>query len=211
MASALGGTEEYAANLAMAHLGQREIATLSENNTRARAVRQFFAIARDTTLRLKWWNFATGWATPAADVTAGTGALTKRFPLPSDCLRVRFVEGADDDSWAVESAIVNVGGVDVEAMILVTDFDAPNVCYTRRIESVRLWDVLFLEQFGFELAALCARKCGKSAAYAETLRATAADKRRTAGGVDSKEKAREAPRRDTSWVSARRGRGRIVR
>ena len=211
MASALGGTEEYAANLAMAHLGQREIATLSDNSTRARAVRQFFAMARDTTLRLKWWNFATAWVTPAADATAGTGTLKKRFPLPAECLRVRFVENAEDDSWAIETARVKVGGVEVEAMILVTDFDAPNVCYTRRVESVRLWDVLFLEQFGYELAALCARKCGRSTSYAADLRATAAEKRRTAAGIDSKEKAREEPRRDTSWVSARRGRGRVVR
>lgn len=206
--TALGGTEEYAANLAMGHLGQREIATLSDNNTRARAVRQFFAIARDATLRLKWWNFATAWVTPAADAVAGNGVLTVRYLLPADCIRVRFVEGALEDSWAIENARVAIGGVEVEAGILVTDIAAPNVCYTRRVESVRLWDVLFLEQFGYELAACCARKLGRSAAYANTLRATAAEKLRIAGGVDSKEKAREPARPETGWAAARRGRSR---
>lgn len=202
---ALGGTEEYAANLAMGHLGQREIATLSDNNTRTRAVRQFFAIARDASLRLKWWNFATAWVTPAEDATAGTGALTRRFALPAACIRVRFVEDALEDSWAIENAMIAVGAVQTEATILVTDIAAPNVCYTRRVEEVRLWDTLFLEQFGYELAACCARRCGKSAAYAQALRATAAEKLRIAGGVDSKEKAREPVRPETSWATARRG------
>ncbi len=211
MATATGGTEEYAANLAMGHLGQREIATLSDNNTRARAVRQFFPMARDATLRLKWWNFATAWVTPAADAIAGTGLLTVRYPLPPDCIRVRFIEDQDEDSWAIENATISIGGVPVEATILVTDLTAPNVCYTRRVDSVRLWDTLFLEQFGYELAACCARKCGKSAAYANALRATAAEKLRVAGGVDSKEKAREPSRADTGWASARRGRSRLYR
>jgi hypothetical protein len=211
MPTAIGGTEEYAANLAMGHLGQREIAALSDNNTRARAVRQFFAMARDATLRLKWWNFATGWAQPAADAIAGTGRLTKRFPMPPDCIRVRFIEGAQEDSWAIENAVVSVGGVPVEATILVTDVTAPNVCYTRRVDSVRLWDTLFLEQFGYELAACCARKCGRSVAYAASLRATAAEKLRIAGGVDSKEKAREPARPETGWAAARRGRARVYR
>ncbi len=127
--------------------------------------------------------------------------------MPADCVRVRFVEGAPDDSWAIENAVVNVGGVAVEATILVSSMAAPNVCYTRRVESVCLWDVLFLEQFGYELAALCARKCGKSASYAENLRGTAADKLKVAGGVDSKEKARETrARRTPGGLSARRGR-----
>lgn len=204
--TAPGGTEEFAANLAMAHLGQSEIAALSDNNTRTRAVRQFFAIARDATLRLKWWNFATAWHTPAADPTPAKGPLKFRYPMPSDCIRVRFIEGATDDSWAVEGAVVDVAGVPVEAVVLVSSISSPNVCYTRRVEQVRLWDVLFLEQFGYELAACCARKCGKSASYAENLRDIAAEKLKVAGGVDSKEKAREKPRAATTWVDARRGR-----
>ncbi|KQW22147.1 hypothetical protein ASC80_01750 [Afipia sp. Root123D2] len=204
--TALGGTEEYVANLAMGHLGQREIASLQDNSTRARAVRQFFAIARDATLRLKWWNFATAWHTPAADAQPGNGPLTIRYPMPPDCIRVRFIENAPDDSWAVENAVINQGGVAVEATIVASSIVAPNVCYTRRVELVRLWDVLFLEQFGYELAACCARKCGKSASYAENLRGIAADKLKVAGGIDSKEKARETPRAETGWAAARRGR-----
>lgn len=202
--TATGGTEEYAANLAMYHLGQREIATMQDNNTRTRAVRQFFGLARDATLRRKHWNFATAWVIPAADAVAGIGTLTVRYPLPADCLLVRFVQDADADSWAIEGGVVSVGGVPVEATVLVTSIDAPKVCYTRRVEEVRLWDALFLEQFGYELGALCARKCGRSSSFANDLRAIAADKLRTAGGMDSKEKAREA-RRETSWAAARRG------
>ena len=40
------GTEEYAANLALGHLGQAEIALMSDATTRARKMRQFFPVAR---------------------------------------------------------------------------------------------------------------------------------------------------------------------
>lgn len=203
---AAGGTEEYAVNLALLHLGQREIATLDDNNTRARAARQFFPMARDATLRLKHWNFATAWATPAADLIAGAGELTIRYPLPADCIRVRYVKGADDDSWAIESGTASVGGVPVETMILVSSIADPSVCYTRRIEQVRLWDALFVEVFSYELAACCARKLGKSAGYAQGLRETAEAKLRVASGIDAKEKARAPQRSETSWLAARRGR-----
>jgi hypothetical protein len=204
------GTEEYAANLALSHLGQPEIASMSDDTTRARAIRVHFPVVRRALLRRQWWNFATGWISPAADPVAGIGALTVRYVLPPSCLRVRFVQTANNcdigpDAWAVESGNAEVGGVAVEAMVLVTNVATPKVCITQDITLPRLWDDLFLDTFGFKLAARLAKKLGRSQSTAEALDKEAEDLLVNAAGVDSKEKARESgnDRPISSFVSSR--------
>jgi hypothetical protein len=204
------GTVEYAANLALSHNGQPEIASINDDTTRARAVRVWFPTVRRALLRREWWNFATGWDSPAADPTPGVGRLKTRYVLPPDCLRVRFVSDQNGfnigaDSWDVESATASVAGVDVEAMVLVTNAMTPLVCLTKDVTLPRLWDDLFLEVFSYELASKIATKVGRSQTTADAHHKMAEDKLVNAAGVDSKEKARESDqqRPTASFVSAR--------
>jgi len=201
------GTEEYAANLALGHLGQPEIASMQDATTRARKIRQFFPAARDEMLRHKPWNFATAWIEPAADPVQSPGPLKNRYALPADCLRVRFIKGDNRREWAVETAQADVGGVPVEAMILVTNITGPVICYTRRITAVRLWDSMFLTAFGYMLAAYCATSIDKSKEWGDSMRAAAIAQAGDAAGVDAKERGGEQCRPETSWERARRGRG----
>lgn len=202
------GTEEYAANLAMGHLGQPEIASLkSDATTRARKVRQFFPAARDELLRHKPWNFATAWVTPAADPVPSLGHFKIRYAMPDDCLRIRFIKGDNRRGWDIESGQAEVGGVPVEATILVTNIDAPTVCYTRRITTVRLWDAMFLPAFGYMLAGYCATALGKSQTWGDAMKAQAIAATTEAAGVDAKERGGQRGRPETSWQRARRGRG----
>lgn len=201
------GTAEFAANLALGHLGLSEIAQMSDATTRARKIRQFFPVARDATLRLKEWNFATAWDAPAADPVQSIGTLKLRFPLKEDCLRVRFIKGDNRREWAIESAAAAVAGVDVEVMILVTNIADPTVCYTRRVTSVRLWDPLFLDGFGYMLAGYCATSVGKSATWGDAMKKQAESAVGIAATVDAKERGGEQCRPETSWSRARRGYG----
>lgn len=199
------GTEEFAANLALGHLGQPEIAAMSDPTTRARKIRQFFPVARDELQRDGQWNFATAWIAPAMDPVAGIGFLKNRFALPADCLRVRLVKDCVSHEWAVESAQAAVGGVPVETMILVTNQTAPIVCINRRVTSVRLWDAMFLPAFAYLLASYCARSFGKSKEWGDAMRAQALLAKGDAAAIDGKE---GGPRREipeTSWSQARRG------
>lgn len=204
------GTEEYATNLALGHLGQPEIAAMSDPTTRARGASLFFPTVRRALLRREWWNFATGWISPAADAVAGAGPLKIRYPLPANCLRVRFVRTQNNgelgaDSWAVEGAIAAVAGVQVETEILVSNVAAPLVCITQDIALPRLWDDLFLGVFALELASVLAKKLGRSQTTADNLHKEAEDKLVNAAGIDSKEKAREgeSQRPTASFVSSR--------
>ncbi len=203
--TAATGTEEFAANLALGHCGQPEIAAMSDDSTRGRAVRQLFPTIRDGMLRRKWWTFATSWVVPSADTLVSSGPLKIRYPLPDDCLRVRFLEDIADDAWALEGAVATIGATPVEANILVTNTVAPNVCYTRRVTEVRLWDGLFLEAFAFELGSALAKKLGRGTALASDLHSQSEGKLNNAAGVDSKEKSRREPRPEPSVLSARRG------
>jgi hypothetical protein len=200
------GTEEYAANLALGHLGQPEIALMSDATTRARKMRLFFPAARRSTLRLKHWNFATGWAQPARDPVQSLGHLKLRFPLPADCLRVRYIKGDPRREWDVESGAASVGGVDAEVMILVTNINDPTVCYTKDVPAPRLWDDLFLEAFALMLAGLGAESLGRSRELGAELQKRAEDKISGAATVDAKERRKEC-RPETSWEAMRRGGG----
>lgn len=200
----LTGTETEAANLALAHLRQPPIADLADDNPRANAVRAVFAAARDAALRLKWWNFATGYATPAMSLTVGGGDLKKLYVLPADCIEVRSVDGAIADEWEVMAAKADPAGADVDVPVLATSLTAPRICYTRRIEAVRLWSPDFLEAFSFKCAAYAGPQLGASSAKVEKLLAFAEEFADDAGARDAREKARGEVRRDVSFVTARR-------
>lgn len=206
------GTAEYAANLALGHLGIPEIASMSDKTTRARCMRKFFDLARDELLREKPWNFATAWVTPARDPVPGQGDLKLRYPLPDDCLRVRYIKGDNRREWAVEGGEAGVGGVPVEAVVLVTNIVSPTVCYTKRVTAVRLWDPIFLSGFGHLLASYAATQLGRSQSWAEAQRALAMHRIGTAATIDAKEKqSSQCARPETSWVTVRRGGGRLYR
>lgn len=201
-------TETAAASLALGHLGQPELADLDHDTTAAaRACRLFFGGARDALLRAKWWSFAKGWAVPSADSVQSRGPLKTRFVLPVDCLRVRYLKDCEDHEWDLENGdIEDVVGVTSGQTVLVTNALAPVVAITRRIEEVRLWDPVFLDGFGYELASRAATKLGRSASRAADLHAKALDTIEGAAAIDSKERSPQTMSRDTSWLAARRGR-----
>src|SRR3954470_12502675 len=115
-------TETGAANLALGHLGQPALADLAHDSSlRARACRLFFGGARDAILREKWWSFAKAWVTPAADTVESLGPLKTRFVMPADCVRVRYIDDAEDEEWDLESGDVTDGvGVTSQETVLVT-------------------------------------------------------------------------------------------
>lgn len=201
------GTEEYAANLALGHLGQPEIATMGDGTTRARKMRQFFPIARRSLLRQKHWNFATAWQQPAADPVQSPGHLKIRYVLAADTVQVRYIKGDSRREWEIESSRAAVGGVDVEALLLVTNITSPVICYTSDVTAPRLWDDMFLDGFGYELAGYAAESLGRSREFAAEMRALAKEKIGEAATRSSKERGRQHHRPETSWETRRRGRG----
>lgn len=205
-------TEEGAANLALGHIKQPPIALLTDNNDRARAVKAMFGAARDAVLRMQWWNFATGWTSPAA--TAGfvhPSVLKTAYKLPDDCLKVRFVDDAAGEAWEVVAAAADPAGSTAEVSVLLTNKSAPLICYTRRIETVRLWDADFLLAFSYLLASMAGPQLGASATRVKELRAAAEEWEDDAAEEDAREKSVSQVSRTTSWITSRRRGGSISR
>jgi len=205
MGQARATTEEEAASLALSLLREPGVASFNEQNDRARASRKWFGTARDEILRSRDWNFATAWATPARDLTDSIGILKKRYRLPADCLKVRFVNDLEQDEWAVETGTIDQAGVQTPAAVLVTNSDAPLICYTKVVDLVRLWDTQFLLAFARRLAELMAGEFGKSAGDIQQLGALAEETTDRAARTDAREQAPSTYSRDTSWTAARRG------
>lgn len=199
------GTDEFAANLALGHLGEPEIAAMSDLSKRARKIRQFFAPARDELLRRNDWNFASAWHIPAADTVPGLGPFKIRYPMPAYCVRVREVAGCAGEHWQIESAVADVAGAAVNVEILVTNLTSPTVRITRNDIPVRLWDALFLSAYAHMLASYLATSLGKSQTTAERHEAKAMEIIVSAATIDSKEQGRQHRKPETSWSIARRG------
>jgi hypothetical protein len=197
-----GGSEVSAANVALAHLREGQLASLDENRPAARFAKTHFADVRDALLRSHPWNFAVAFTVPARDPAASAGAFSKVYPLPADCLRVVSVDGLDEDSWSVESR----AGLDDDAATLVpvlcTEAAAPRLRYVRLVGEPALWDPLFLEVFGLRLAARIAPLLGQPEA-SDDLDARAERKLMTARRVNNREAARSELTRSPSWVTAR--------
>jgi len=97
-------TSTQIANLALAHLGEREISDIAGTAVNETRCALFYPQARDSLLREHDWNFATKRATLTAttvDVTDVT-QWAYGYQKPSDCVKIIAVypDGADSDTGA---------------------------------------------------------------------------------------------------------------
>lgn len=79
-------------NLALGFLGASPIVNLSDNNTKADALRTSYASVRDAELRKHNWRFAIKRdALPALVAVPISGPYSQQFQKPVDCLKILMV------------------------------------------------------------------------------------------------------------------------
>lgn len=184
-------------NNALLDLGEEAIASLTDNTKAARLCNQRWPAVRDAVLRAHPWNCATAQAELAASSEAPAWRYGRRFPLPTDCLRVLEVQcqGAGLAAWEVQEAAI------------LCDEDGPlDVAYIRRIEDPRLFDPLLGETLTARLTATLAYPITASTSLAQAFWAIYAEKLREARGVDAREAAPMPAPAPTSWLNAKMGR-----
>lgn len=97
------------ANLALAHIGQKPLASTTVEGTQTSkqsVCEQFYPEARNDVLADYDWNCAATRVEIAADAEAPVFGFSYRHALPSDCLAVREVVGLDREQWSVESGYI---------------------------------------------------------------------------------------------------------
>lgn len=200
-------TDVDAANIALAYCNQRKIASFADPTKRAREAKLHYGLVRDALLRKGWWNFAKTWVNPAADATDSLGPLKKRYLLPQEIIAVRYIEELERrEDWEVENATAVIGGAQVEAIAVVTNYVGPTICCTKRVDNVRIWDAAFCEAFCIEYAiAMSGKLGGLSATRRAELQARAKELTPEARRLDAREKKRQTISRDVSWARVRRG------
>lgn len=135
-------------NLALAHLGQAPLSSLSQEDERARRISLFYEPVRDELLRTHNWGFA---ATEAPLALIKKHPLTQEFlyKYPSDALFVRRVFAAGEPHAVFEERF----DLQHHTRLIVTKAGGAFAIYTRRITDETQFDEAFAGCFALALAA----------------------------------------------------------
>lgn len=151
-------------NQAISHCGTRsKITSIDEGSPEANACLTHFAAVRDATLRAFDWNFARLTASLSATGTAPTRWLYQ-YALPSDCLRVRFLN--DVPFLSLPETFYELAAYkdssDAILSAILTNVSPASVIYTAQVTDSNHWDVGFCDAVAYGLAArTCFELTGK--------------------------------------------------
>lgn len=150
-------------NFALGILGSSEITAIEDDSDKARVMKTFYAIARDATLEVSEWTFATRRFLPSRSAIVPEWGWAYAYPIPSDIVRVTEVDRnyigqtvIQDTSLErnpIPHVVEYVSGIG-RAILCNED---PIFCKgIRRIEDEGIYSPLFVEAFAAKLAYLAA-------------------------------------------------------
>lgn len=191
-------------NLALSHIGEKSITSLSDDVKPARECNRLYAITRDMEFRAHNWNFSIKRTNLSEDGTEPDSEYKHRYQVPAECLRILEVLYAN--SWRVEGGNL----ADAGKLFILTNLSGPiYIRYVAQITDPAVFDVLFVNALAARLAMDLVEPLSQSNTKAEM----AAEKYRfwigQAKSMDAFESSAR-PRPDPSWVAARRGNSRQV-
>jgi hypothetical protein len=148
-------------NMALHQLGAVRITSMTDDSDEARVATDIWDICRDSVLVDHNWNFATRRATLAELSTTPDFGYDHQFILPTDCLRVLGMPGADsiaEYKYRVETVLVGAQ----QYRVLLTDETACEIEYIARITDTTLFHPKFVDALAARLAADMAMKITES-------------------------------------------------
>ena len=162
-------------NIALTNIGEDKIAALNEENERARQCNLRYEDCRDAVLRSHPWNCAIARAELSADVTAPAWGYSKRYALPSNCLRV-----LDIQDYYVDYSI--------EGRYILTDATSMKILYIKKVTDPTEFDSLLLHAIGLKLASEIAENLTGKSELRDRMLAKYLQILSEARGVDSQER-----------------------
>ena len=136
-------------NMALAQLGQEPIASLEQDNERARRCRLFYEPVKEEVLRTHNWAFARGTVQLALVEQNQAGTWPYVYAYPQDCLFVRKVFGASKEPQPFEESYQQ----DICARVIGCAVDQAKAEYTRKVADESIFDPAFVKAFSLALAA----------------------------------------------------------
>ena len=175
---------------ALMDLGEDRITSADQDTERARVVAEVYEDERDALLEEHPWNFAIARTGLARLGAAPAFGFAHAFALPADCLLVLEVSPAE--------------AFDIEGSSLLSDADAVDVRYVRRITEPTAMPPTFRAALATRIAARVCKKITGSGAERERLEALYRERLRTAKSRDAQGGGSSEPVRPALLIDARR-------
>ena len=138
-------------NMALAHLGQEPIASLSQEDEKARRCSLFYEPVKREVLRTHNWAFAGSVASLALLAAHKATDGWYAYAYPQDCLFLRRVFGGA--GGPKNTPFKEVFDQDLHARVILSPVEQARAEYTRDITDENLFDPAFAKAFALALAA----------------------------------------------------------
>lgn len=168
--------------MALSHLGQRAINSITEGTVNALKCVTFFDSCRDALLREHGWNFATkrvALAEISGETVLGWDYL---YSVPSLCLYVRSVFTEDTLVGNINTEFRELISPTTNVRAIATNLESAYCEYTVQVTDTTLFDPMFVDALSYKLASKLAQPlCGNvelgKTMYAAYLQSVAEAKR----------------------------------
>lgn len=135
------------ANMALGRIGAEQITSLSDGSVQAAQINLHYEQTRDALLRSHFWRFASARVALVENSTAPDFEWANAFDLPDDFSRSRSV--FDDNGTQMKTASNSYA---IEGDQLLTNEEAVNLRYVKKVTEVGEFDSLFVEVLVLSLA-----------------------------------------------------------
>lgn len=147
--------EAAVCNVALARIGHTQfIEALNDTTVVSKTCKALFAFNRDQLLQSRPWPFATLrkalTVAPATEIRTGWAYV---YTLPPDCIAPRYIyPGIESPGKGQEIPFRIESSRDLQARVLLTNYEDAELVYTARITEPPRWDSLFAEALAMKLA-----------------------------------------------------------
>lgn len=138
-------------NLALAHLGQEPISSLTQDEEKARRCNLFFEPVKREVLRTHNWAFAGSLVSLSLLAHYPHTPWPYRYAYPKDCLFLRKVYAKENPAQSY--AFKEIYEQDIHARVILCGAEQAQAEYTRDVKDESLFDPAFVKVFSLALAA----------------------------------------------------------
>lgn len=154
-------------NIALAHLGQRQIRALTDRVASAEACSLHFEEARLELLSDTLWNFSSMWASGVQLSIAPKPGWTYCFSYPPDALRIFEIQPLAPGGDVIPFEVTDRPEITLSGKMIHANVPAPVFIYSRDKADVTTYDQDAIQAFGWLMAAKMAMELTKNLKLAE--------------------------------------------
>lgn len=187
--------------MALDHIGAKQINSIDDSCQEARACRRLYSTARDQVLRDFPWNFAHRRASLALADTSGQFGYAYIYYYPADCHHAREIYRTPLALPPIEFVIACLD--DAVGKVILTHQENAVLIYTYKAKNPQLFDAGFTAALSWRLASDLAMPLTKSLSMQEAMLKIYTYNITAAGRADAAEGRMNSANHFNSFIEAR--------